>query len=194
MAGKAPVSHKTRALFIGFGFRTDSPLHVLYEAVNEDLERTCSVPKLSKSHAPHLTVFRQPTPSEPTVDLRDAASRLLEIGKTLPPLALAANGWKWFLGQRSSLYLAVRQSSEFRDVVAELMRVMGDLLSRRDPYVPHVSFARWLDHPKRALVEARMREASWSAIPFSHFMLDELTLYAKHGGAFRPHTQLLLSS
>ncbi len=189
MAKARVVAAGTR-FFIGFGFRPDSELHRFYHEINDELFARYGVPRLSQTHAPHLTVCPPPMPGDPLGDVEEAASRLVSVGRTLPALAPLIDGWGWFGSNSANLHLRVVESSDFQKVFNRLVKAMRGLLSPNKPYLPHVSFARWLSPGDR--LRAAQYIESRPPIPFTHLALDELTLFVKHNRGYRPHTSVSL--
>lgn len=172
--------------FIGFGFKPESELYRLYEEVSAELYEHCGIKPLSRTHAPHLTVF----PPAPLggCGIREAVDRLLVAASNLPPLALPVAGWDWFGGPNSSstLYLKVVQTREFRALLRRLVKAMAGRLAPHEPYIPHVSFARWLTPEQR--LSACMHMAGRPAVPLALLALDELCVFEKHNRGYRAHT------
>lgn len=190
----ATTREKGPRFFVGFGFDPESVLTQFYKQINAELLEHCGIEPLSRTHSPHLTVF--PPPNPPFAGgVREAASRLFPVAATLPMLTLETDGWGWFEGaQTSTLYLKVVQSPEFRRVFRRLVRVMDGLLVPNNPYVPHISFSRWLTREQRlrAGVYIAWRSGSSPPIPFAQVVLDELTLFARHRGGYRAYVRIAL--
>lgn len=179
--------------FIGFGFHPDSELYRFYREVNQDLRERYGIPELARTHAPHLTIFPPPHPPRAGC-VEEAAERLLSVGSILPPLTVRINGWGWFgseASEFSNLHLKIGESRDFRSVFRRLVRAMDGLLVPNEPYVPHISFARWLSSADRIKV-SRYLGSREPSIPFTHLVLDELALFAKHNRGYRMHTRVQL--
>lgn len=192
MAKAKAVVTSARCL-VGFGFHPDSELHRFYQEINEELFKHCGVPRLSQTHAPHLTVLTLPRPPR-AGNVEEASVRLLSLGPNLPPLTVEIGGWGWFgseLSEFSNVHLKIVESRDFRSVFRRLTRVMDGLLSPNEPYLPHISFARWLSSVDRAKVRRYIKSREPS-IPFTHIRLDELVLFAKHNLGYRIHTRVPL--
>ncbi|MDO8408406.1 MAG: 2'-5' RNA ligase family protein [bacterium] len=189
----AATREKGPRFFIGFGFNPQSELHQLYQKVNAELLEHCGIEPLSRTHSPHLTVFPPPHPPRAGC-VEEAAERLLSVGPRLPPLTVRINGWGWFgseASEFSNLHLKIGESRDFQSVFRRLVRVMDGLLVPNEPYVPHISFVRWLSSADRVKV-SRYIGSREPSIPFTHLVLDELALFAKHNRGYRMHTRVQL--
>jgi len=175
--------------FVGFGFNPQSELNQLYQEVNAELFEHCGIPPLSQTHTPHLTVF--PPPQSRTLDtIEKVASRLISLAPALKPLSLSVDGWDWFDGKTSTLYLKVVPSKAFDTVVARLTKKMVGLLAPNDSYRPHISFARWVTSEQRTCAATYL--ASRPSIPFAELALDDLSIFTKQEGGYRARTSVLL--